>query len=264
MVDAAPKLRWLHVCSAGLDLPQYQPSLARGVRVTGSGGAAAVPIAQTAAAAVLAQSRGFDHWLAAQSSGRWAPLTGTARPRELHSLRALIVGTGPIGQEIARLLRAVGMHTTGVPRQATPAPGFDETLPLGRLDEALPRSDWLILALPLSPDTQGLIDARRLALLPPGARLANVARGELLDEPALVDALARGRLAGAYLDVFGVEPLPADSPLWSMPGVWITPHNSAASQGHEARVVERFVHELRRWLAAGEASAPHDNARRPT
>jgi phosphoglycerate dehydrogenase-like enzyme len=248
MADAAPNLKWLHVCSSGLDLPQYAAALARGVRLTGSSGSTAVPIAHNVLAAVLAQSRGFGHWLAAQRERAWRPLTGAARPREIAGQRAVVVGAGPIGSEIGRLLAGVGFHTIAVRRTVLPTPHFAETVPLAALDTVLPACDWLILALPLTDKTYGLIDARRLSLLPPRARLANVARGELVDEVALVEALHGGRLAGAYLDAFATEPLPACSPLWSQPDVWITPHNSSASQGHERRVVDRFLAELKTWL----------------
>jgi phosphoglycerate dehydrogenase-like enzyme len=236
------------VCSSGLDLPQYAAALARGVRLTGSSGSTAVPIAHNVLAAVLAQSRGFGHWLAAQRARTWRPLTGAARPREIAGQRAVVVGAGPIGREVGRQLSGVGFHTIAVRRTVQPTPHFAETVALTALDSVLPACDWLILALPLAEETRGLIDARRLALLPPAARLANVARGELVDEAALTAALLGGRLAGAYLDAFATEPLPADSPLWSHPEVWITPHNSSASQGHERRVVDRFLAELEAWL----------------
>jgi phosphoglycerate dehydrogenase-like enzyme len=248
VADAAPGLRWLHVCSSGVDLPQYAPALTRGVRVTSSTGVTAVPIAQSAVAAILAQSRGFDHWLAAQARREWAPLTGAQRPRELRHLRVVVVGAGAIGSEIGRLLKALGMHVTAVRREAVETPPFDRTIALSQLDEVLPECDWLVLAVPLTEATRGLVDARRLALLPPEARLANVARGEVVDEEALAEALRSGRLRGAYLDTFVEEPLPRQSPLWSLPNVWITPHNCAASQGHEGRVVDSFIDNLRRWL----------------
>jgi phosphoglycerate dehydrogenase-like enzyme len=241
VADAAPRLRWLHVCSTGLDLPQYRHALARGVRVTTSAGVAAVPIAQTAVAAILAQSRGFDHWLAAQARREWSPLGGAKRPRDLSDLRAVVVGAGAIGSEIGRLLQVVGLHVTAVRRTPGETPHFDRTIDLSQLDAVLPACDWLVLALPLTQETAGLIDARRLALLPSHARIANVARGELIDEEALCQALAAGRLGGAYLDTFAVEPLPMESPLWRLPQVWISPHSSAVSQGHEGRVVDRFI-----------------------
>jgi len=248
VADAAPALKWLHVCSSGLDLPQYAAALARGVPITASTGVTAAPIAQTAVAAILAQSRGFDRWLAAQARGEWAPLTGDARPPDLEDLHVLVLGAGAIGQEIGRLCRALSLRTTAVRRDAQPLPAFDAVIGFDQLDEALPRCDWLVLALPLTPATRGLIDARRLARLPRHARLANVARGELVDEAALAQALTAGQLAGAYLDTFIDEPLPAASPLWTLPSVWISPHNSAASLGHEARVVDCFADHFHRWL----------------
>jgi phosphoglycerate dehydrogenase-like enzyme len=112
----------------------------------------------------------------------------------------------------------------------------------------LPRTDWLLLACPLSDRTRGLIDAAALARMPAGARLVNVSRGEVVDEPALIDALRSGALAGAYLDVFAHEPLPADSPLWSLPNVIVTPHSAGHSDGNEARVAAIFLDNLRRWV----------------
>ena len=255
VADAAPRLSWLHVCSSGIDLPQYARALERGVRVTSSTGVTAGPIAQTALAAILAQSRGFDRWLASQARREWAPLSGPARPADLETLHLLVVGAGAIGGEIGRLAKAVGLRTTAVRRVATPAASFDATLSFEQLDAALPQCDWLVLALPLTGATAGLIDARRLALLPRHARIANVARGELIDEAALAQALAEGRLAGAYLDTFIDEPLPASSPLWTLPSVWISPHNSSASPGHEARVVDCFARHLQAWLRTADRPA---------
>jgi phosphoglycerate dehydrogenase-like enzyme len=249
VADAAPALRWLHVCSSGQDLPQYAHALARGIPVTASTGVTAAPIAQTAVAAMLAQSRGFDRWLASQARHAWEPLTGEARPRDLSSMHVLVLGAGAIGHEIGRLCSALGLRTTAVRRHPEPLPGFDAAIGFEQLDEALPHCDWLVLALPLNASTAGIIGERRLALLPRGARVVNVARGELIDEAALTHALAAGRLAGAYLDTFTEEPLPKASPLWSLPSVWISPHNSAASLGHEDRVVDCFAGHFQRWLA---------------
>lgn len=254
VADAAPALRWLHVCSSGQDLPQYAHALARGIPVTASTGVTAAPIAQTAVAAILAQSRGFDRWLASQAQRAWQPLTGDARPRDLSSMRVLVLGAGAIGQEIGRLCAALGLHTTSVRRQAGPLPGFDASIGFAQLDDALPYCDWLVLALPLNASTAGILDERRLALLQRGARIVNVARGELVDEAALTRALATGRLAGAYLDTFTEEPLPQASSLWTLPSVWISPHNSAASLGHEDRVVDSFADHFQRWLARHAAA----------
>jgi phosphoglycerate dehydrogenase-like enzyme len=111
----------------------------------------------------------------------------------------------------------------------------------------LPRADWLILACPLTEETRGLVDAELLARLPKTARLINIGRGEVVDEPALIEALQSGSLAGAYLDVFAKEPLPPDSPLWDLPNVVITPKNATASKGNEKRYADMFVDNFGRW-----------------
>lgn len=248
VVDRADRLRWLQVTSAGADLPMYRPSLARHVRVTTSSGSNAEPIAQTVIACVLSLARGLPHWLAAQRNREWSPLRGAQQPHDLRGQTAVIVGTGPIGREIARLLHAVGLRTVGVRRSAQHTAPFDEVTTYGRIDHVLPRADWLVIACPLTEATAGLVDARRLALLPPGARFVNIARGEIVEEPALIAALRDGRLAGAYLDVFAVEPLPVDSPLWTLPNVVVTPHNASASDGNHVRGVEIFLRNLDAYL----------------
>ena len=249
VVDAAPALNWLHVMSAGADFPEYRASQARGIRITTSSGVTSVPIAHTVMAAVLAQTRGFQGWLEAQSRKVWQPVLGAASPRDLSEQTAVIVGLGPIGREVARLMRAFGMRTVGVRQQALPCPDVDQTLTYAEIDRALPQCDWLVLACPLSDLTRGLLDARRIALLPAHARVVNVGRGPVVDEAALADALAHRRLAGAYLDVFSTEPLPPGSPLWTLPNVWISPHNAAASLGNPARDRQLFLDNLGHWLA---------------
>jgi len=250
VVDRADRLRWLHVTSAGADLPMYQPSLARRVRVTTSSGSNAEPIAQTVLACVLSLARKLPHWLEAQRKREWSPLRGAQQPHDLRGQTAVIVGTGPIGREIARLLHAVGLRTVGIRRSAHHTAPFDEVTGYDRIDHALPRADWLVIACPLTEVTAKLIDARRLALLPRGSRIVNIARGEIVEEPALIAALQGGRLAGAYLDVFAVEPLPPDSPLWTLPDVILTPHNSSASDGNHPRGVEIFLRNLDAYLGA--------------
>jgi phosphoglycerate dehydrogenase-like enzyme len=141
------------------------------------------------------------------------------------------------------------MRTIGVRQQAVPCDEVDQTLTYAEIDTALPQCDWLVLACPLSDLTRGLLDARRIGLLPAHARVANVGRGPVIDEAALADALARHTIAGAYLDVFATEPLPADSPLWSLRNVWISPHNAAASLGNPLRDRQLFLDNLGHWLA---------------
>ena len=244
----ARNLQWLHVFNAGVDHPIYAEMLARGVRLTTSSGSTAEPIAQTAIAALLMLARNFPRWIAAQRKHAWDPMRGSDLPRDLAGQTVLILGLGQIGREIARIARALGLHVIGVRRGARQADDpVDELHPPARLAELLPKAQWLVIACPLTPETRGLVDASLFAKLPSGARVINVARGEIVDESALVAALRSGHLAGAYLDVFEKEPLPADSPLWDMKNVLISPHNSSAAAGNDARIYAIFVENLRRW-----------------
>lgn len=244
----ASNLRWMHLPNAGIDHPVFGRLLEQGVRLTTSSGAAAEPIAHTAIAGLLALARGWPRWWAAQGRHEWAPHRDQA-PRDLRGQTMVIVGLGAIGNEIARLAQALGLHVIGVRhRPRTVHDHVDEMHPPATLRDLLPRADWLVLACPLTEDTRGLIDAGALAQLQTTAHVINVARGQIVDEPALIAALQGKRLAGAYLDVFASEPLPGDSQLWDLPNVLISPHDSAASTGNSARVSELFLRNLEHWL----------------
>ncbi len=252
----APSLQWAHIHSAGADRPVYGELQARGVAITTSSGTNARVVAQTAIAGLLALARRFPQLMAAQRSHNWAPLidsSGVALPRDLDGQTAVVIGWGPIGQQIGRLLTALGLRIVVVRRSAQAVhpdiTGVHQVVGFEGLDQVLPKADWLILACPLTDTTRGLIDRRALALLPPGAQLINVARGEVVNEPDLIDALCSGQLAGAFLDVFAHEPLAAESPLWDMPNVIVTPHTAGHSDGHFERVAQAFVDNLARWLA---------------
>ena len=247
-VRKAPRLQWLHVFNVGVDHPIYAEMLERGVRLTTSAGSTAEPIAQTAIMGLLALARGFPHWLASQRMRAWAPVRTGKLPRDLREQCAVIVGLGSIGTEIARLARALGLKVIGVRRgPRRPEDPVDELLAPAQLAGALPRCDWLFIACPLTPETRGMVDAQMLARLPQGARLINIARGEIVVERDLVAALVSGHLAGAFLDVFEAEPLPPDSPLWDLPNVLVTPHNSSAAAGNDERVLGIFLENLGRW-----------------
>ena len=249
----ASRLKWLHVFNAGIDHPIYAEMLARGVRLTTSSGSTAEPIAQTAITGLLMLARNFPRWLAGQRRHAWDPMPAPDFPRDLKGQTALILGLGKIGREIARLARALGLHVIGVKRTAgRPDDPVDELHPAERLPELLPQRDSFIIACPLTAETRGLVNAELIAKLPKGARVINIARGEVVDEPALIAALKSGYLAGAYLDVFEKEPLPAESPLWDMPNVIVSPHNSAAASGNDERVYRIFLENLKRWTR-GEA-----------
>jgi glyoxylate/hydroxypyruvate reductase len=152
----------------------------------------------------------------------------------------LVVGLGEIGREVARLAEAFGMRVLSTRRNE------------GELDELLPRADSVVITLPLTTETRGLIDRRRIGLLKPGAILVNLGRGPVLDEDALIDALRSGRVRGAALDVFATEPLPPDSPLWELDNVILSPHTAAQSIRENERIVELFADNLRRYLAGEE------------
>lgn len=240
-------LRWLHVFSAGVDHPWFQQLLARGVRITTSSGASAVPIAQTVALYLLALSRDLRRWTDAQARRAWEPHDVV----DLQGQVLGVLGMGPIGREIARLGEALRMRVIGMTRQ----PKGDEsceTWPLSRLGDLLPLADWLAIALPLTKETRGIVSSDAIARMKPGARLLNVGRGELVDEPALAAALASGALAGAGLDVFATEPLAPESPLWSHPRVIVTPHSSGNTPSNHPRATAIFLENLRRWERGGE------------
>ena len=246
-VRKAPQLKWLHAFNVGVDHPIFTELLGRGVRVTTSAGSTAQPIAQTAIMGLLALARGFPRWLVAQRGRQWNP-ERKLLPPDLHTQTAVVVGLGRIGAEIARLARALGLKVIGIRRSPRRADDpVDELHPPAALPGLLSRCDWLIIACPLTPETRGLVDAQAIAALPKGARVINIARGEIVDEPALIEALKSGHLAGAYLDVFATEPLPPDSPLWELPNVLATPHNSAVAAGNDERVLEIFLANLERW-----------------
>lgn len=244
----APALQWLHVFNAGVDHPIYTEMLQRGVSLTTSAGSTAVPIAQTAITGLLMLARNFPRWLTAQRERRWDPMRPPDFPRDLVGQTAIVFGLGSIGSEIAKLAQALGLKVIGI-RRSPQQPGdpVDELYTPDKLPQLLPHCDWLIIATPLTAETRGLIDGAMLARLPKGARIINVARGEIIDETALVAALREQRLGGAYLDVFEKEPLPAESPLWDLPNVLVTPHNSAAAAGNDERVYQMFLGNLGCW-----------------
>lgn len=243
----SPKLAWVHVHSAGADRPIFGELKARGVRVTTSSGANAQVVAQTALAAILSLAREFPRLFDAQRARTWTPLIGGLLPRDLAGQTAVIVGWGPIGQTLAGYLRMLGLNVIAVRSAATPPADGVETYAFEDLARIAGRADWLVLACPLSDRTRGLVNARVLAAMAPHARLVNVARGEIVAEADLIEALRAKTLAGAYLDVFEHEPLDAESPLWTLPNAFVTPHSAGHSDGNEARVDRIFLDYLRQW-----------------
>ncbi|MDA0351656.1 MAG: D-2-hydroxyacid dehydrogenase [Chloroflexi bacterium] len=245
----APNLRWVHLPHVGIDDDVFGRLLAGGVRLTNVSGAMAEPIAWSAIGGLLQLARGFPRWAEAQREREWSRHPHGAEPADLRGQTAVIVGLGAIGSEIARLAQALHLQVIAVRRSPRRADDpVDELVPPERLAEVLPRADWLILAAPLTPQTRGLIDATALDLLPPGARIVNIARGQIIDEASMIERLADGRIGGAYLDVFEEEPLPVVSPLWALPNVIVTPHNSESVAAAHRRLDGYFLRNLQHWL----------------
>jgi len=251
MVERAPNLRWVHSTAAAVGILPLRELSARGIAVTNSRGIQAAPIAEHVMGGLLVLSRRFNRMLDAQRNRRWIQneLTQDAWPWSLNGKSMTILGLGTIGREVARRAQAFGMRVTGIRRRLDqPAPPFvDRVLGSHQLDEALSGCDVLIVSAPFISETDRLIRAEQIELLNRQAIIINVARGKIIDEPALLAALESGRLGGAMLDVFEREPLDAASPLWSMPNVIVSPHSAGVRPDHWDEVIDLFSENLRRF-----------------
>lgn len=255
LLVAAPSLRWVHSAAAGVGTALYPEMLASDVAFTNSAGVHAIPMAEYVVAGVLHFLRGLDYAVDQQHRTEWnkTPFVRLDSVlREMDTVRAVIVGTGGIGQAVGERLTALGARCTGIRRRPElgPPPGFERVVSLEALDAELPRHDVVVLAAPLTSNTAGLLDGKRLDLLPRSAIVVNVARGALLDEEALVVRLRDGRLRGAVLDVFREEPLATFSPLWPLRQVLLTPHVSPVSPGRFwPRQLDLFLDNWRRYVS---------------
>src|SRR6267142_2407945 len=229
----ARALQWIHSTAAGVSQLMYPELQQSRVVVTNASGIFSVPMAEHTMGLLLALARNFSDSVRYQDQAKWAVQDLWDKPQhltEIHGSVLLIVGYGSIGRELARRAKAFRMRVWGVTRSGQGDTTFAEKIfPATELDAALPHADYVVIAAPETPETKHLIGAQQIARMKRGARLINVARGSLLDETALMAGLRSGALGGAALDVTGVEPLPAESPLWSAPNLFITPHTSAIS-----------------------------------
>jgi phosphoglycerate dehydrogenase-like enzyme len=199
--------------------------------------------------ALIAINRRFPLLADAQRRHAWEPRLGDRSPRDLKGQCAVIVGLGPIGRNIARLLKVLEMRTVGVRRSAEPLPDCDRVIAYADLPGVLPEADWLILCCPASPVTRGIANEAVFAAMPKGSQFINVSRGEIAVEKDVIAALQNGHLAGAYLDVFEREPLDPASPLWDMPNVLISPHTASHSLGQNEAIFGIFLENLARFRA---------------
>ncbi len=245
----SPRLKWLQVNAAGADRPIFLELARRGVTLTSAAGANANAVAQTALTGFLAITRRFPFLMQAQRERQWKALFVHGLPRDTHGQTALVVGWGPIGRQLGAMLEVVGLEVMVVRNSDQPAGDGLATATFEAIHAVLPRADWVFLACQLTDKTRGLMDARAFAAMRQGAHLVNVARGEVVVEPDLIEALRSRKLGGAYLDVFAHEPLDPASPLWGFDNVIVTPHSAGQSDGIYARVAEIFLENLALWLA---------------
>lgn len=251
LMAAMPKLRFVQSFSAGVD--QYDRALfvERGVRLANAQGVNERAVAEHAMALILALTRQLHLARDNQQARRWRGMIGdrALREQELAGKTLAIVGLGRIGMRLATLARAFDMRVIGVRRTARPEPGIaDEVVAEADLARALALADIVALTCPLTPETESLIGAAALAACKPGALLINVARGKVVDEKALIAALASGRVSAAGLDCFPEEPLLAESPIWALPNVLITPHAAGETGRYEENVVDILTDNIERLL----------------
>lgn len=262
MVMRANRLRWVHSSAVAVGTLPLRELAARGVVITNSRGVQSDAIAEHVIAGLLALARRLPLLLQHQRSRQWAQndLVGDASPWLIHGQTMGIVGLGTIGCAVAQRAAALGLRVVGVRRRSAgeAVPGVERIVgPHDTLD-VIATSDVVVLAAPWTEATDRLLDAAALARMKRGAVLANVARGQLVDEAALAAALKRGHLAGAVLDVFNEEPLPPESPLWGMPNVILTPHTSGFRADHWDRVVALFAAQIDRFRGGRPLLNPVD------
>lgn len=244
VLDAAPLLRWHHAPNAGVNhilTPKY---LERDLILTNGAGVHGIPIAEFVITYLLAYSKQLPSLYQLQNEHNWQrglPI------QELFEKTLLIIGAGGIGQEIAVRAKAFGMRIFGSSRHPKPLPNFDKVVGVNEWKKLLPQSEFVVIATPLTPETKGMIDVETLRLFRPDSYLINIARGAIVYESALTNALRENWIAGAALDTVFTEPLPAESPLWTLPNVFITPHCSGNSPRVKERTLALFLDNLTRY-----------------
>jgi phosphoglycerate dehydrogenase-like enzyme len=260
LLALAGRLRWLQAPAAAPPAGYFYPQLeAHPVEVTNLRGVYSDHVATHALAFMLSFARGFDLYQRQQHAKAWRP--DRSRFGYLPESMVLIVGAGAVGEELARLLAPFGGRVIGVDaRRREPPPGIAELHPPGHLDQLLPQADFVVLTIPHTPQTEGLMDRRRLGLMKASAFLVNVGRGPTVRLDDLAAALAAGDIAGAGLDVFETEPLPPEHPLWTLDGVLITPHVAVAGPHLVERRVELVVENARRFAAGQDLRYVVDKA----
>ena len=243
-----PTVRWAHTEDAGTDGLFYDTMRARGVTVTHSPGTNAIEVAEFAFGQIMWSAKRLGTLRDNQRAHRWQ-LLGL---ESLSDKTILVVGLGAIGQEVAKFAKAFGMRVLGIRQSPTVVANVDQQGTLTDLPQMLPAADFLVLAVPLTAQTRGLIGATELARMKPTATLINVARGAVVDVQALKNALQTSTIRQACLDVLPTEPWPADDELWDVPNLFVTPHNAWSSPLYLPRVAELWLENLQRYVRGEE------------
>ena len=246
LTAVAPRLRWLQATSAGIGPFVQRVGLDRSdITFTTASGVHARPLADFCLMAMLMFAKNYVWMERDKKAKQWERYCG----EELAGKTLAIVGVGRVGHEVARHGKRMDMRVTGMRRSSAPVPEIDKLFDRAELHSMLREADFLVLAAPHTPETEGIIGEAELAVMKPSAVLINIGRGALVDEDALIRALQQKRLAGAALDVLREEPPPQDSPLWAMPNVIISPHSASTVTQENARITEIFCDNLRRYLS---------------
>jgi phosphoglycerate dehydrogenase-like enzyme len=255
LIPAAPRLAFIQSISAGTDQYSRDALGEAGIRVASAQGVNARAVAEHAIALILAMARRIPEARDNQNAKNWRGMIGdiSKREDELDGKTLVIAGMGRIGSRLATLAKAFDMRVIAIRRDPSKGAGAaDKVVGEDGLLGMLPQADFVALTCPLTPETENLIDAKALAAMKPSAYLINVARGKVVNEPALVEALNQKRIAGAALDCVWEEPLPATSGLWSVPNLLITPHTAGETRRYEDNVIDLLLENLER-LWRGEA-----------
>ncbi|MBW4690928.1 MAG: D-2-hydroxyacid dehydrogenase [Lyngbya sp. HA4199-MV5] len=246
VLAAAPNLRWHQTLSAGVNHILTPTYLQRDITLTNGAGTFAIPIAEFVLTYILFHAKNISFLLSLQANHKWKKSIQLPT-QEVFGKSLLIIGAGSIGQEIAKRASAFGLRVWGSRRHPQPTPGFERVVGLDEWRSLLPEADYIVLATPLTPETRNLIDESALRAMRSTAYLINIARGAVVDEAALLTALREGWIAGAGLDTFHTEPLPPESPFWSLPNVFVTPHCSGFSPRIVERAIALFLDNLNRY-----------------
>jgi phosphoglycerate dehydrogenase-like enzyme len=252
----AKRLQWIHSTAAGIAQLLYPELRESGVIVTNASGVHSIPIAEHVIGLILALARRLPDACRYQRESHWAQQeiwAATPHPMEVKGAVLLLIGLGAVGKDVARLGQAVGMKTRAVTFSGRGDEALVEKIyPAAGLEAALKESDFVVLAAPETPETHHMMNTQRFAAMKRSGYFLNVSRGSLVDEAALIDALAHRRIAGAALDVAETEPLPRESPLWKCPNLLITPHLAGASVHLWERQSDLLIDNLERWFEGRE------------